>query len=230
MPVVPFGLPFDYAAWDAFYAQTGVPVVIDAAAAFDTLRPGQVPSVVSLHSTKVLGIGEGGFVVTSNEALADDIERRTNFGFRWTRVAMEDAFNAKLSEYHAAVGLASLEEWPQARADWLRVTGTYRQALQFEETLTLQAGFGETWVSSVCVAQDLSGDASELERRLDAAGIETRKWWGDGPQSHPSMAGCAQTELPATQQLARSTLALPLHRDLPLEDVRRVCDVILDSN
>ena len=62
MPVVPFGQPIDVAAWDRFAAATGLPVVIDAAAGFDTLVPGRIPTVVSLHATKVLGAGEGAFV------------------------------------------------------------------------------------------------------------------------------------------------------------------------
>jgi dTDP-4-amino-4,6-dideoxygalactose transaminase len=63
VPVVPFGAPFDLGVWEAFQAETGVPVVVDAAAAFDTLQPARVPAVVSLHATKVLGVGEGGAVL-----------------------------------------------------------------------------------------------------------------------------------------------------------------------
>ena len=226
MPVVPFGLPFDYVSWDEFHAETGLPVVIDAAAAFDTLRPGLVPSVVSLHSTKVLGIGEGAFVTTRIDGLATDIERRTNFGFRGSRTSSVAAFNAKLSEYHAAVGLAALDEWPETRADWLRVCGAYREGLSCQDQVVAQPGFGETWVSSVLVVDVLSGDAAPLEQSLNEAGIETRQWWGDGAHAHPSMAPYPRTPLPVTERLARSTLALPLHRDLPLDDVRRVCDVV----
>jgi dTDP-4-amino-4,6-dideoxygalactose transaminase len=69
MPVAPFGLPVDIAAWDAFHADTGVPVVIDAAAGFSSLKPGAAPAVVSLHATKVLGSGEGGFVICSDPSL-----------------------------------------------------------------------------------------------------------------------------------------------------------------
>jgi dTDP-4-amino-4,6-dideoxygalactose transaminase len=63
MPVLPFGRPCDLAGWSAFRARTGVPVVIDAAAGFDALDPGDLPCVVSLHATKALGCGEGGFLV-----------------------------------------------------------------------------------------------------------------------------------------------------------------------
>ena len=61
MPVMPFGLPLDMPAWESLRSRTGLAVVIDAAAGVDFVVPSAVPSVVSLHATKALGTGEGGF-------------------------------------------------------------------------------------------------------------------------------------------------------------------------
>jgi dTDP-4-amino-4,6-dideoxygalactose transaminase len=81
MPVAPFGRPIDVVAWDRFRSRTGLPVVIDAAAGFDAITPSAVPAVVSLHATKVLGVGEGGFVMSTDTSLVRDIRFRSNFGF-----------------------------------------------------------------------------------------------------------------------------------------------------
>ena len=70
MPVSPFGRPIDFAGWESFREQTGIAVAIDAAAAFDSIRPANVPAVVSLHATKVLGTGEGGFVISNDAAFS----------------------------------------------------------------------------------------------------------------------------------------------------------------
>ena len=59
MPLAPFGAPIDYAAWDCFAEETGIAVIIDGAAAFDTARPGRAPVALSPHATKVLGRGGG---------------------------------------------------------------------------------------------------------------------------------------------------------------------------
>src|SRR5262249_50811428 len=118
MPVAPFGLPLDMGAWEAFRSQTGLAVVIDAAAAFDSLSPSAVTSVVSMNATKAFGIGEGGFVVSTDDAIRQTVRMRANFGFLGSREAQVAAFNAKLSEYQAAVGHAALDEWAPARADW----------------------------------------------------------------------------------------------------------------
>jgi dTDP-4-amino-4,6-dideoxygalactose transaminase len=226
MPVAPFGRPIDLHAWDRFRSRSGVAVVIDAAAAFDTVVATGTPTVVSLHATKVLGTGEGGFILADNRDLVLDIRRRMNFGFQGSREAMVPAFNAKLSEYHAAVGHAALDEWHRARDEWLLVANRYREALQLSSVAHLPEGFGQTWVSSVCVVGLTSTDADRLEGRMTNGEIETRRWWGGGAQAHRSMSSCPRAALPITEELSRSTLGIPMFRDLKPADIRRVIECI----
>src|SRR3569833_3113493 len=125
LPVAPFGLPVDLAAWDAFTAKTGVGVVLDAAAGFDALEPASTAAVVSLHATKVMGIGEGGFVISTAPARLADIRRRANFGFDGQRDAALAGGNGKLSEFGAAYGLAALDLWSIQRAEHQAVATYY---------------------------------------------------------------------------------------------------------
>src|ERR1035441_1806628 len=69
--VSPFGAPLEIAPWRDLEKQTGIPVVVDAAAAFDTAGAAPIPQVVSLHATKILGAGEGGFGGTADPGLRD---------------------------------------------------------------------------------------------------------------------------------------------------------------
>jgi dTDP-4-amino-4,6-dideoxygalactose transaminase len=227
MPVVPFGQPIDLTAWDRFRARTGIPVVIDAAAGFDSLVPSETPAVVSLHATKALGIGEGGFVMSANKLLIEEIRTRANFGFRAARTALVPAMNAKLSEYHAAVGLAALDEWPQARAEWMAVAGGYRLALPESNRVRFQSGFGESWITSTCNLSFADLDAAQVQRVLAGAQIDSRSWWGGGAHAHPATAACPRSPLPATERLALSTIGVPLFRDMTAADVARVADCIL---
>jgi dTDP-4-amino-4,6-dideoxygalactose transaminase len=227
MPVVPFGQPIDLAAWDRFRATTGIPVVIDAAAGFDSLVPSETPTVVSLHATKALGIGEGGFVVSTDQSLIKEIRTRANFGFSAARTAVVPAMNAKLSEYHAAVGLAALDEWPQARAEWAAVAGAYRRALLESNRVRFQNGFGDSWVSSTCNLSFVDALAARLEGLLADARIQSRSWWGDGAHAHPATAACPRSPLPATERLVSSTIGVPMFRDMTAADVDRVTDCIL---
>jgi dTDP-4-amino-4,6-dideoxygalactose transaminase len=230
MPVVPFGQPIDLAAWDRFRASTGMPVVIDAAAGFDSLAPSETPAVVSLHATKALGIGEGGFVVSTDQALIGEIRARANFGFRAGRTAIAAAMNAKLSEYHAAVGLAALDEWPHERAEWVSAAGAYRRALSESNRVRFQDGFGESWISSTCNLTLAGFPAAQVEGMLARARIDSRSWWGGGAHAHPATATCFRTPVPATEELAHSTIGVPLFRDMTPADIGRVADCILAAD
>lgn len=227
MPVVPFGRPIDVPAWGRFQSDTGMPVVIDAAAGFDAITPSAVPAVVSLHATKVFGAGEGGFVMSTDTSIIQEIRTRSNFGFCGSREALIPAINAKLSEYHAAVGLAALDEWVEVRNEWMAVAQAYREALSKANRLRFQDGFGQTWIASTCVVSLADSGAAEAENALAQAGIETRRWWGAGAHAHPATAAFPRTLLPATKAVADSTIALPFFRDLENGEIQRVAASIL---
>jgi len=229
MPVVPFGRPIDFLAWDEFRRRTGLPVVIDAAAGFDSVAPTGTPAVVSLHATKAMGVGEGGFVLSTDPSLIERVRVRSNFGFHGTRDSVAPAANAKLSEYHAAAGGAALDEWGRARAEWLDAAAGYRRALAGCSGTRLQKGFGDEWVSSVCVLDVGAGNALTVEQKLRDAGVETRRWWGFGAHAHPSSRGLPRTAVPVTELLARSTFGVPLYRDITPVEIQRVCLVAYDA-
>ncbi|MGN6390270.1 MAG: DegT/DnrJ/EryC1/StrS family aminotransferase, partial [Burkholderiaceae bacterium] len=120
LAVSTFGRAQDTMGWSAFRKATGTRVLIDAAGAFGTqwAEAADVPVVFSMHATKSLTAGEGGFVVSGSRAFADRIARDSNFGINLdpaTPVPVGSlascGTNAKLSEFHAAVALASLDGW-----------------------------------------------------------------------------------------------------------------------
>src|SRR3546814_2565438 len=130
LPVAPFGASVPVEDWDAFSEETRIPVVIDAAAGFDGARFGRSPAMISLHATKALAAGEGGLVASRDRGRLANIRSRSNFGFQaGTRSAVRFGTNAKLSEYAAAVCLASLDGWAETRRDFVRVATDYRAAL-----------------------------------------------------------------------------------------------------
>jgi len=224
MPVAPFGGRVDSAAWDVFYEQTRIPVVIDAAAAFDSVQPGQVPAVVSLHATKVLGAGEGGFVISRDRQIVIDVQRRSNFGFYGAREARVPAMNAKMSEYSAAVGLASLDCWPETRAQWAATVMTYRKALAASPEITVMPGLNGV-VSSTFVVQVAAslGSVGSMAMDLARLGIATRRWWGSGLHEEHAFIGCGRDPLPVTTVLGRQTIGLPCSRDMARRDIVNVC-------
>lgn len=111
MPVAVYGVPVPAWEWDDFTQDTGIPVVIDAAAAVQAQRIPQCALVAhSLHATKPFGIGEGGLLIGRAPDVIAAARQYSNFGMV-DRQSQMTGSNAKMSEYHAAVALAQLDRW-----------------------------------------------------------------------------------------------------------------------
>ncbi|MBM9403560.1 DegT/DnrJ/EryC1/StrS family aminotransferase [Gluconacetobacter azotocaptans] len=227
--VVPFGSPIDLTVWDAVSQRTGRPVVIDAAAAFDTLRSGgpmrigRSTVVISLHATKVFGMGEGGAVVSRDPALAEHIRALARFGFAGSRSAQHAGINGKISEYTAAVGLAGLDVWAETRSRWDAVTRLYHNLLP--ASVRLPPAFGRNWVSSTLavICPEKSNDVAGI---LATHRIGTVSWWGTGCHTQPAYASCPREQLPMTQQYGCRAIGLPFSQDMTAEQVMYVCTTL----
>jgi dTDP-4-amino-4,6-dideoxygalactose transaminase len=226
IPVCAFGDLGDLAAWKAFREETGIPVLVDAAAAFDALGDAELPAVVSLHATKVLGVGEGGFLATRDPALALKVRQLTTFGFQSSRESHAPATNAKLSEYAGAVGLAALDAWPADRLRFLRAAQLLRIGLVGLPQVRFQEGWGSDWITSVCCVALPDGSASAVADSLTAQGVDTRRWWGLGCHTSRAFAACVREDLTHTTRLGASVIGLPFSVDLDADEVRRVSDAL----
>ena len=131
IPVAAYGRPVAQGPWRRFREATNIPVVIDAAAGFEAIvdnpsgLTGKVPVVVSFQATKTLSTGEGGAVIWNDDDGLMAVARAINFGFYGTRESKSPSFNGKMSEFHAAVGHASLDAWSETRAAWQSTCAAY---------------------------------------------------------------------------------------------------------
>ncbi|HWF76638.1 MAG TPA: aminotransferase class I/II-fold pyridoxal phosphate-dependent enzyme [Caulobacteraceae bacterium] len=226
MPVAAFGRVPDLARWRDLADGTGLPVVVDCAAGFDGLTSAPVPVTVSLHATKAVATGEGGYVASEDAALLQRVRSLAAFGFAGSRISRTPGVNAKLSEYAAAVGLASLDAWPADRARFALTAQRLRAGLALTPQIRFQSGWGTGWVSSVCVVETPPWVAAAMAEQLNARGIETRDWWGAGCHTQPAFAGCPRGQLPVTDRLAASTLGLPYFIDLPEVASARIVEAV----
>lgn len=230
LPVAFCGQPIDPEPWDAFSRETGIPVVIDNAPAFDAARAGAGLSVVSLHATKVLGVGEGGFVTSADPDLVAAVKLKANFGFSGSREAQVTGTNGKLSEYAAAVGLAAMDDWDRRRAAFQAAALRYRRNLGDVPGVSLARGWGESWVSTTCVAYLEDETATQpVLAALHKAGVETRAWWGRGMHTHRAFNACPRLPVPNTEHLAQVVLGLPFFIDMTADEIDAVCDAIREG-
>lgn len=222
MAVSPFGKPISRVTWDKFTVQTGIPVVIDAAASFDAahqfpdLSAGQSPIMVSLHATKLFGIGEGGLIICKDESVIAHIRGLSCFGFDHTRLSSFVGTNAKMSEYQAAIGLGVLDAWPIIREKRHFVIKNYIDA--FSE-VGINSWLDETYLTSTCNMLT-PGQAKEICLYLNDAGIESRVWWGNGCHTHSAYENYRRVgEFNNTIYLSNAMLGLPLSIDTCVDDI-----------
>jgi len=244
MPVAAFGAPHDAAAWEAFARETGVAVVIDAAAGFggQWLADASVTLVFSLHTTKSLPAGEGGLVVSRDAALVARVRQLSNFGInlhprRGVPVgALADAgTNAKMSEYHAAVALASLQGW-EARAAARRQTQAHYMA-----TLESAAPGVLRWQRSapdLAVAAPTSlcfrlpGGAARLrfEKLCLEAGVGTRRWYQPLLSRMAVLQErCETLACPHAEAISHDLIGVPFFLGIDGPQQQRVADLLANA-
>jgi dTDP-4-amino-4,6-dideoxygalactose transaminase len=232
LAVAPYGMLPDTAALAALQAETGIPVVVDAAAAFESLldAPGALtpalPLAISLHATKGFSTAEGGAVLWPNRAAQARVVQIANFGFRKSREAETVGLNGKLSEYHAAVGLAMLDGLTQRRNEQMAVTLRY-VVLAGERRLPGRLHLPPRVSPAYALFEaDDPATCRRAEAALHAQGIETRRWYGRGVHRQPYFSRPAAARLPATTDLCDRLLGLPMAPDLTEGDIARVIDTL----
>ncbi len=229
MAISAFGAPVDIEGWETFRQDTGIPVVVDAAAAFDGAQFGDAPVVISLHATKVLGIGEGALVGSRDKVLSARIRALSNFGFAARREAELDGLNAKISEYTAAVGMAALDRWPETRAAFAAAGARYREAFVEVPKVRPAPGFFASQVHSTFNIQLTEGHAERAMSVLSNAGIATRQWWGAGCHRMAAFKNMPRLPLPVTESLATSVIGLPFSQDIGVAEIRDVRNAVVSA-
>jgi dTDP-4-amino-4,6-dideoxygalactose transaminase len=237
MPVTTFGMPHDMMAWGRFESDLGIPVVVDAAAAYGSqwLHGAQGTLVFSLHATKSLPAGEGGLVVSTRSGLVGKVRQLSNFGINLDASAglpvgalASVGTNAKMSEYHAAIGLASLTVWEQHARQRKALHADMVQELSrlTDNRLVWQRpGLGGEMMAPTVMCMQLPDEQARiaLEQQCRQEGITTRRWYQPLLQDMPVLRReCRLLRTPHAEQLSRTLLGLPFFLGMSAAQQQRV--------
>lgn len=216
-------------------------LIVDAAAAFDSLslknisfetNAGQLGLVISFHATKVLPAGEGGMFISLDEAWVARVRSWGNFGFGDnSRQSFSLGTNSKMSEYAAAVGLASLDNWESDRLTWVELQETATEiskGLGFE----VQPSMRKRLISPYWIIQTKKTIRDGIIRSFKTQNIETRQWWNVGLHEMPAFRNLQRANLDQTKILGETTVGLPFFRDISkkqLQDIQDALCLAIDS-
>jgi len=225
VPVAAFGMPVCSDSWARFHDQTGLPVVVDSAAALlNQSIHNNLIYAFSLHATKPLGAGEGGLVVCPNKDQAIRIKKMSNFGFEPNRSINQTGTNAKISEYHCAVGLAQLDRLKTIKHKRKEILNAYLDLFEkYHLNISTQENI-ETFSPASLYIVFNQGDSENIFEALINQGIETRRLYLPLIQDFPAFKhNCvlASLNFKHAQHVSTQGLALPFHNHLSIDDIEK---------
>jgi len=235
VPVAPFGRPVAQEQWEIFNNQTGIPVAIDGAASIEglvsasDLYVGNVPVALSFHATKSFATGEGGAVVSTDASLVERAMRALNFGFNGDRNSRSSSINGKMSEYHAAIGLAEIDGWQIKRDAFQAVNRAYRKYLRrkgLEKLFYSSPEVSSCYGLFDCTKPEL---ALRAGKKLNEGGIDFRFWYGSGLHRQTYLADAVRDEMNVTDNVAARIIGLPIATDLPERTIARITELLTSA-
>ena len=236
LPVHVYGNLCDTDAIGAIAKKHGLKVIYDAAHAFGVKKNGVSAanfgdaSMFSFHATKVFHTVEGGAVVCRDPALKQKMETLRNFGIPGPDRITLPGGNAKMSEFHAAMGLCNLRHLDGCIAARKAVVERYRRNLCSVPGLTLlreQPGVVSNYAYFPVIFDGAKYSRDEAAARLAEQGINARKYFFP-LTNHNEAYGFRGAETPIALRISERVLTLPLYPELAMEDVDRICEIIAD--
>lgn len=231
LPVHLFGGVADMTAIERIASEHGLAVIEDAAQAFGARRDGRfagtsgLAGCFSFHPSKTLGaLGDGGMIVTNDDAFAARVRRLRNHGGEIRHRHEEFGYNSRLDDIQAAVlgvKLRHLEAHLEAR---VRSAERYFEMLAALPLQLPQRPPGVQHVFAPFTVRTPHRDS--VHAALTGAGVGSAIHYPSPVYAQPAFTGTRVLCLPAAEAAAASCLSLPLFHGILEEQQRRVAQAL----
>lgn len=239
MPVHVYGNVCNIEEIQRIAEKYGLKVIYDAAHTFGVRYKGRGigsfgdVSCFSFHATKVFNTIEGGAACFQNKELGLDLYRLKNFGIRGTEIVDGVGANAKMNEFCAAMGLCNLKHVNEEIAKRKLVVERYMGHLgniEGIQTNPIQEDVQPNYAYFPVLFDEkiFGATRNEVFKALSDEGIGARKYFYPLTNTFDCFHGRFDVDkTPVALHISKRVLTLPLYADLALEDVDRICRVIL---
>lgn len=240
VPVHVYGNLCNVEEIDRIAKKYGLKVIYDAAHAFAVKYKGISSacfgdaSMFSFHATKVFNTIEGGCVCFKEDSWVQLLNDQKNFGIHGPEEVAYVGGNAKMNEFQAAMGICNMRHLDEEIAKRKAIVERYRERLSGVDGIKLsvvQENVESNYAYFPVVFDGYKYTRNEVCEKLAEQGVGARKYFYPLTNSfecyrnYPT-AGTEKT--PVAQHMALRVLTLPLYADLSLDDVDRICKVILN--
>ena len=230
-PVHLFGLPADLRAIREIADRHGLVLVEDACqshgATFEGRKTGSFGhGAFSLYGTKNMTTGEGGFITTDDDRVADWIRLYRNQGMRERYHHEILGYNFRLTDIGAAIGLVQFDKLDRNTARRQAIARRYDEGFAGTSIVTPVIPSGRTHVYHQYTV-DVGDERDGIVADLTAAGIGTGIFYPIPVhrQKYILERGI-HADLPVTDRAARRSLSLPMYPGLSEADQATVIDTV----
>ena len=239
VPVHVYGNMCDVERIDQIAKKYNLKVIYDAAHAFAVKYKGISSanfgdaSMFSFHATKVFNTIEGGAVCFKDDGLVSVLNDMKNFGIHDQERIVYVGGNAKMSEFQAAMGICNLRHLQQEIEKRRIVSERYWKHLGGVDGIVLnrpKKDVDPNYAYFPVVFDGFGATRDDVFDALSANGITARKYFYPITNSVEAYSGfntSGAEKTPIAALIASRVLTLPMYADLALEDVDRICEIIL---
>jgi perosamine synthetase len=185
----------------------------------------------SFLANKIITTGEGGMVVTNDDALAEQMRLLRNMAFKEPRFEHDQAgFNFRMTGYQAAFGLVQLSRFDEVLKRKRQVADWYGQYLQGIPGITLPAdsakGRHVYWVYGILVDRDLKREL--VMASLQRAGIGARTFFCpmNLQPCFQEIPECTSVTCPVAEDLWQRGFYLPSGPKLTEAQIEEISDAL----
>jgi dTDP-4-amino-4,6-dideoxygalactose transaminase len=231
--VSPFGYPVSIPDIESRIKSKNETLIIDAAASFSNYQHFNLKTqnryaiMLSLHATKLIGAGEGGVIISNDKEWVKKFRIWTNFGFSGSRDSDYLGTNAKMSEYSAAVALASINSYKDNFKKFKTLSEHCRAGTRALNLMSHPA-MSDGYVSPYWIIKlNDNKQKRDLITELNRLEIEWRDWWSKGCHLMNAFTKVQKIQpLDNTKILADLTIGLPFHYYLNESDIDLILQVV----
>lgn len=239
VPVHVYGNICDVEAIDRIAQKYGLKVVYDAAHSFGVKYKGKSvasfgdAAMFSFHATKVFNTIEGGCVCFEKDSWVQLLNDMKNFGIHGPETVEYIGGNAKMNEFQAAMGICNMRHLAEEIEKRRKIVERYRERLENIDGIKLsklQENVESNYAYFPVVFDNYKYTRNEIFEKLAAVGIGARKYFyplTNSFECYRNYPTAGSEKTPVAQHVSLRVLTLPLYADLSLDDVDRICDIII---
>lgn len=184
----------------------------------------------SMHATKTITTGEGGFVICDNDDVAQLMATIRSHGLL-TRGCYNHVLaghNFRLTNMQAALGCAQVENVNNVISERRRVFDTYKVFLEDKEGIRLQQYSSDVdpvvWATAVSLdTRTFPQGRDRVIAQLSEFGVETRP----GFVSSSRLRYFERHSVPVSEMLGDSVISFPTYPSLSNNDIADICECLL---